>query len=49
MLFRSKWTAPDSEGLVKFLVDEKGFNADRVKNGAKRLETHLKSAQQGMF
>ncbi|KAF8424143.1 PIN domain-like protein [Tirmania nivea] len=45
--FDFKWNAPDTEGLVKFLVDEKGFNIDRVKNGAKRLETHLKSAQQG--
>ena len=46
--FDFKWNAPDTEGLVNFLVDEKGFNIDRVKNGAKRLETHLKSAQQGM-
>ncbi|RPB21457.1 PIN domain-like protein [Terfezia boudieri ATCC MYA-4762] len=45
--FDFKWNAPDTEGLVKFLVDEKGFNIDRVKNGAKRLETYLKSAQQG--
>ncbi|KAI5793742.1 PIN domain-like protein [Peziza echinospora] len=45
--FDFKWTGPDTEGLVKFLVDEKGFNVDRVKNAAKRLETHLKSAQQG--
>jgi len=46
--FDFKWSVPDTEGLVKFLVNEKGFNIDRVKNGAKRLETHLKSAQQGM-
>ncbi|KAF8449659.1 PIN domain-like protein [Terfezia claveryi] len=46
-VFDFKWNAPDTEELVKFLVDEKGFNIDRVKNGAKRLETHLKSAQQG--
>ncbi|KAF8468810.1 flap endonuclease 1 [Kalaharituber pfeilii] len=45
--FDFKWNAPDTDGLVKFLVDEKGFNVDRVKGGAKRLETHLKSAQQG--
>jgi len=45
--FDFKWSAPDTEGLVKFLVDEKGFNVDRVKSGAKRLETHLKTAKQG--
>ncbi|RWW30181.1 hypothetical protein BHE74_00023129 [Ensete ventricosum] len=25
-----KWTAPDEEGLVNFLVNENGFNNDRV-------------------
>ncbi|KAG0575487.1 hypothetical protein KC19_5G007200 [Ceratodon purpureus] len=25
-----KWAAPDAEGLVKFLVEENGFNNDRV-------------------
>ncbi|KAG1365036.1 putative flap endonuclease 1-A [Cocos nucifera] len=25
-----KWTAPDEEGLVDFLVKENGFNHDRV-------------------
>ncbi|GJP29130.1 hypothetical protein CLOM_g11318 [Closterium sp. NIES-68] len=25
-----KWTAPDEEGLVKFLVEENGFNLERV-------------------
>ena len=30
---------------MDFLVDEKGFNIDRVKNGAKRLEADLKSTQ----
>ncbi|KAK9147172.1 hypothetical protein Sjap_007075 [Stephania japonica] len=25
-----KWTAPDEEGLIKFLVNENGFNNDRV-------------------
>ena len=45
--FDFKWTGPDTEELVKFLVDEKGFNVDRVRGGAKRLETNMKSAQQG--
>ncbi|KAL4894236.1 flap endonuclease 1 [Aspergillus ambiguus] len=41
-----KWDAPDVEGLVDFLVKDKGFNEDRVRNGAARLQKHLKSAQQ---
>ncbi|KAJ5594441.1 DNA-repair protein Rad2 [Penicillium hispanicum] len=41
-----KWEAPDVEGLVKFLVEDKGFNEDRVRNGAARLTKNLKSAQQ---
>lgn len=41
-----KWTPPDVEGLVGFLVGEKGFSEDRVRAGAARLEKNLKSAQQ---
>ncbi|KAK5137997.1 Elongation of fatty acids protein 2 [Meristemomyces frigidus] len=41
-----KWEAPDVEGLVKFLVEEKGFNEDRVKSGAARLQKNVKSSQQ---
>lgn len=41
-----KWEAPDVEGLVKFLVEEKGFSEDRVRNAATRLQKNLKSAQQ---
>jgi flap endonuclease-1 len=41
-----KWEAPDIEGLVTFLVTDKGFNEDRVRNGAARLQKHLKTAQQ---
>ena len=41
-----KWEAPDVEGLVKFLVEDKGINVDRVRNGAARLQKNLKSAQQ---
>lgn len=41
-----KWDAPDVEGLVEFLVKDKGFNEDRVRNGAARLQKNLKSAQQ---
>ncbi|KAF7715636.1 Flap endonuclease 1 [Penicillium ucsense] len=41
-----KWEAPDVEALVQFLVADKGFNEDRVRNGAARLTKNLKSAQQ---
>lgn len=41
-----KWTAPDTEGLVKFLVEEKGFSEDRVRSAATRLQKNLKTAQQ---
>ncbi|KAF2728997.1 flap endonuclease 1 [Polyplosphaeria fusca] len=41
-----KWEAPDVEGLVKFLVEEKHFNEDRVRNGAAKLGKNMKSAQQ---
>ena len=41
-----KWESPDMDGLVKFLVEEKGFNEDRVRSGAARLGKHLKTQQQ---
>ncbi|KAK5661772.1 hypothetical protein OQA88_9873 [Cercophora sp. LCS_1] len=41
-----KWEKPDVEGLVKYLVHEKGFSEDRVRGAAVRLEKNLKSGQQ---
>ncbi|KAI9816587.1 MAG: Elongation of fatty acids protein 2 [Pycnora praestabilis] len=41
-----KWDAPDVEGLVQFLVGEKGFSEDRVRNAATKLNNNLKRAQQ---
>lgn len=41
-----KWDKPDIEGLVTFLVTEKGFSEDRVRSGGARLEKNLKSSQQ---
>ncbi|KAG9249178.1 flap endonuclease-like protein 1 [Calycina marina] len=41
-----KWGAPDMDGLIQFLVTEKGFSEDRVKAGAARLTKNLKSSQQ---
>lgn len=41
-----KWETPDIEGLVRFLVTEKGFSEDRVRSAAARLQKNLKSSQQ---
>lgn len=41
-----KWEAPDEEGLVQFLVHEKGFSEDRVRNAVVKLKKNLKTAQQ---
>lgn len=41
-----KWDKPDMEGLVQFLVHEKGFSEDRVRAGGARLEKNLRSSQQ---
>lgn len=45
--YELKWNPPDEEGLVKFLVDEKGFNKENVENAiAKLKKSKLKSNQQ---
>lgn len=41
-----KWEAPDVEGLVTFLVAEKGFSEDRVRSAATKLTKNIKTAQQ---
>ena len=41
-----KWEKPDIEGLVQFLVKEKGFSEDRVRNAGAKLEKSVKSSQQ---
>ncbi|KAI9673759.1 MAG: Elongation of fatty acids protein 2 [Trizodia sp. TS-e1964] len=41
-----KWEAPDIEGLVQFLVTEKGFSEDRVRNGAARIQKSTTGKQQ---
>ena len=40
------WREPDLEGLIQFLVVEKGFSEDRVKSAAEKLKKNLKTAQQ---
>jgi flap endonuclease-1 len=41
-----KWEEPDVDGLVKFLVEEKGFSEDRVRGVAAKLQKNVKTAQQ---
>ncbi|EEB06605.1 FEN-1 endonuclease [Schizosaccharomyces japonicus yFS275] len=42
-----KWRAPDEQGIIKFLVEEKGFNEDRVRVGINRLVKASKTIPQG--
>ena len=42
-----KWGEPDVDGLVDFLVRDKGFSEERVRTGAARLSKGLKTKQQG--
>lgn len=42
-----EWNKPDVEGLVEFLVREKGFKEDRVRAGAAKLTKMLAAKQQG--
>ncbi len=41
-----KWSKPDAEGLVQFLVMEKGFNAERVLNRIKALNKAREKSEQ---
>lgn len=42
-----QFTEPDEEGLIKFLVEEKLFNRDRVVKGVARLRAALAKKTQG--
>lgn len=42
-----KWGEPDVDGLIDYLVREKGFSEERVRAGAARLSKGLKTKQQG--
>ena len=41
-----KWGEPDKDGLLKFLVEEKGFNAQRIESGIAKLMKARQSGQQ---
>ncbi|KAL0205181.1 hypothetical protein P9112_000488 [Eukaryota sp. TZLM1-RC] len=42
-----KWKGPDEEGMLKWLVEEKGFQEDRVKKVIDRLKKARGSSSQG--
>lgn len=42
-----KFKEPDLEGLIEFMVNDKGFSEDRVKSGYEKLKKGLKSGVQG--
>ncbi|THU62626.1 hypothetical protein C4D60_Mb01t07080 [Musa balbisiana] len=42
-----KWTAPDEEGIVNFLVNENGFNNDRVTKALDKIKAAKNKSSQG--
>jgi flap endonuclease-1 len=42
-----KWSDPDEDGLIQFLVKEKGFNEERVRNGIQKLNKARNTSVQG--
>ncbi|XP_076817686.1 flap endonuclease 1-like [Clavelina lepadiformis] len=42
-----KWTDPDEEGIVEFMVKQKGFNEDRVRSGVKKIIKSRQKSTQG--
>ena len=42
-----KWSPPDEDGLVQFLVAEKSFNEDRVRKVAERIRASRGKSTQG--
>ncbi|QPG74065.1 Elongation of fatty acids protein 2 [Brettanomyces nanus] len=41
-----KWTEPDIDALINFMVKENGFNEQRIRDGAAKLSKALKSGTQ---
>ncbi|QDZ21316.1 XPG/Rad2 endonuclease [Chloropicon primus] len=42
-----KWTNPDEEGLIAFMVDEKSFNLERIQAVIKKIKASKTKSQQG--
>ncbi|KAF5739943.1 flap endonuclease 1 isoform X1 [Tripterygium wilfordii] len=41
------WSAPDEEGLITFLVNENGFNSDRVTKAIEKIKVAKNKSSQG--
>jgi len=41
-----KWTDPDKEGIIEYMVNEKGFNMERIVRGIERLKKSKKAGSQ---
>ncbi|XP_042471823.1 flap endonuclease 1 isoform X3 [Zingiber officinale] len=44
-----KWIAPDEEGLLSFLVNENGFNSDRVAKAIEKIKSAKNKSSQGRW
>lgn len=42
-----KWTDPDEEALVEYMVNKKNFSEDRIRNGIKKLQKAKQGSTQG--
>ncbi|XP_042021853.1 flap endonuclease 1 [Salvia splendens] len=42
-----RWSSPDEEGLISFLVNENGFNSDRVTKAIEKIKTAKNKSSQG--
>jgi len=42
-----KWKEPDVDGLIEYMVKQKGFSEDRIRSGAEKLKKGLKGGVQG--
>lgn len=42
-----KWSPPDLEGLITFLVNENGFNIDRLTKGVEKIKAAKNKSSQG--
>ncbi|KAG4909887.1 hypothetical protein JHK87_056003 [Glycine soja] len=42
-----KWSSPDEEGLITFLVNENGFNSDRVTKAIEKIKAAKNKSSQG--
>ncbi|KAK6121059.1 hypothetical protein DH2020_045197 [Rehmannia glutinosa] len=44
-----KWTDPDEEGLISYLVNENAFNRDRVTKAIEKIKTAKNMSSRGRF